>query len=79
MREYPSQDDVHPYGMPVRAFGPRLAALLLLLAGWILGLLAIELLHSMAQRTGFVLAGIAVQLVGVGLLARSHMSKRKED
>lgn len=50
----------------------KVAGLLLLFAGWILVLAALVLLAALAPRTGFVLAGIAVELLGFVLLSREH-------
>jgi len=51
----------------------RVAGLLLLLAGWALVICAIVLLASLAARTGFVLAGIGVEILGFVLLARTYV------
>ena len=51
----------------------RIAGLLLLLAGFLLVLAALVLLTSTPSRMGFVLAGIAVEIFGFVLLARSHI------
>lgn len=50
----------------------KIAAILLMLVGWILVLAAIALLGSLPSRTAFVLAGIAVEILGFVLLARAH-------
>ncbi len=50
----------------------RFVALLLLLAGWSIVLAALALLPSPAARTGFVLAGVGVELLGLVLLAHAH-------
>ena len=54
----------------------KLAGLLLLLAGWLLVLSAVLLLTSLEARTGFVLAGIAVEVLGFVLIARTHLPAR---
>lgn len=51
----------------------KIAAILSMLAGWILVLAAIVLLDSLPSRTAFVLAGIAVEILGLVLLARAHL------
>ncbi len=51
----------------------KLAGFLLLVAGGGLVLAAVALLASALQRTGFVLAGVAVEALGVVLVARSHL------
>jgi len=50
----------------------KLAGFLLLVAGWGLVLTALAILPSPAARTGFVLAGVAVEILGLVLAARSH-------
>ena len=50
----------------------RLAGFLLLLAGWVIVIASVALLASSPQRTAFVLAGIAVEALGLVLAVRSH-------
>ncbi len=50
----------------------KITGFLLLLAGWGLVLSALALLRSVPAETGFVLAGIAVEGLGMGLVARAH-------
>ena len=45
---------------------------LLLVAGWVLVVAALPLLPSAASRVMFVLAGVAVQVLGPVLAVRSH-------
>jgi hypothetical protein len=56
----------------------RLVGFLLLLAGWALVLAALGMLHSDAPRTAFVLAGVAVELLGLVLVGRAHLLAREE-
>ena len=51
----------------------KLAGFLLLLAGWVIILSAVALLPSAGVRTGFVLAGIGVEGLGLILAVRSHL------
>jgi hypothetical protein len=51
----------------------KLLGFLLLLAGWGLVLAAIGMLTPDVPRTAFVLAGAAVELLGLGLVGRSHL------
>lgn len=51
---------------------------LMLLAGWFLALAAIVLFASTALRAAFVLAGIAVQALGLIFAFRSHLIPREE-
>jgi hypothetical protein len=56
----------------------RLVGFLLLLAGWGLVLAAIGMLHSDAPRAAFVMAGVAVELLGLLLLGRAHLLSQDE-
>jgi hypothetical protein len=51
----------------------KLAAFLLLVAGWAIVIFAVGLLPSTGPRAVFVLAGVAVELLGLGLAVRSHL------
>ncbi len=51
----------------------KLAGLLLLVAGWGIVMSAVALLPSLMGRAGFALAGIAVELLGLALMANSHL------
>ncbi len=51
----------------------KIAGFLLLLAGWLLVLAAIVLLATEAARSGFVLAGVGVEMLGVFLVFRAHL------
>jgi len=50
----------------------KLSGLLLLLAGWFLGLSALVLLRAAWPQALFILAGMGVELLGLALLFRSH-------
>ncbi len=54
----------------------RLAGCLLLLAGWVIVVSTLPLLPSLRMRVAFVLAGIAVEAMGMFLVARSHLSAK---
>jgi hypothetical protein len=56
----------------------KLAGFLLLLAGWGIVLSALMLLASAPPRTCFVLAGMGVEVLGLILVARSHLVMREE-
>ena len=56
----------------------RLVGFLLLVAGWGLVLAALGMLKADASRTAFVLAGFAVELLGLVLVARAHLLIREE-
>jgi hypothetical protein len=56
----------------------KLAGFLLLLAGWFIAVTAVILLRAAAPRNIFVLAGLAVECVGISLVLRSHLNWRGE-
>ena len=56
----------------------RVAGFFMLLAGWVLVLAALALLPSAATRVIFLLAGLAVEVVGLVLAFRSHL-RPKDD
>ena len=56
----------------------KLAGFLLLLAGWGIVLAAMALLPSTLSRTGFLLAGMGVEALGLILAVRSHLILRGE-
>jgi len=51
---------------------------LLLLAGWGLAVAAVALLSAALPRAAFVLAGVGVEALGLGLVIRSHLHSRRE-
>lgn len=50
----------------------KLAGFLLLLAGWLIVVAAVILLVPVNARTIFVLAGVAVEIIGLTLVIRSN-------
>jgi hypothetical protein len=56
----------------------KVLGFVLLLAGWFLVLAAIVLFATPPLRVAFVLAGIAVEVLGLVLAFRSHMNPREE-
>ncbi len=65
----------NPYAreIPVKAAG-----LMLLAAGWLLVLAAIGLLAANGPRIAFLLAGIGVEILGIVLLARAHLTPKED-
>jgi hypothetical protein len=51
----------------------KFAGFLLLLAGWSIALTAVILLRAAVPRAAFVLAGVAIECVGMVLVARAHL------
>jgi hypothetical protein len=60
------------------AFGMKFVGFLLLLTGWLLVLAAIVLLASPPSRAVFVLAGVAVEGLGLTFVIRSHLILRED-
>ena len=56
----------------------KFVGFLLLLAGWLLVLAAIVLLASPPSRAVFVLAGVAVEGLGLTFVIRSHLVLRED-
>ena len=50
----------------------KLLGFLLLVAGWAIAVFSIGLLPAAGPRSAFVLAGLAVELLGLALAVRSH-------
>jgi hypothetical protein len=51
----------------------KLAGFLLLLAGWAIVMTAIGSLPAVSARSGFVLAGVGIELLGMVLVIRAHI------
>ena len=56
----------------------KLVGFVLLWAGWLLVLSAIILLSSEVSRNAFVLAGLGVEVLGLALAFRSHLTVKGE-
>ncbi|MGA2146705.1 MAG: hypothetical protein ABSH49_17280 [Bryobacteraceae bacterium] len=54
----------------------KLAGFLLALAGWAIVLAAVVLLAAPVPRGAFAAAGMAVEILGLGLAARAHLGNR---
>ncbi len=57
----------------------KLLGLLLLPAGWIITLAAVVLLKTVLQISGFVIAGLGVEILGLVLVSRAHLAKRDSE
>lgn len=55
----------------------KLMALLLMVSSWIIVLAAAALLPPAPWQTSFVLAGAAVEVLGLALLFRAHRASRQ--
>jgi hypothetical protein len=56
----------------------RLLGFLLLLAGWMLVLAALALLPAGTSQSEFVVVALAVELLGLAFVFRSHLIAGKE-
>lgn len=56
----------------------RYAGLLVMPAGFFLTLAALVLFPSPVAREGFVVCGLAVEALGLGVAVRAHRSRRGE-
>ena len=57
----------------------KLAAFLLLWAGWVIAMTAVIVLPSPGARAAFLLAGMAVEAVGLVIAFRVHRPIEKEE
>jgi hypothetical protein len=57
----------------------KVAGFLLLLAGWVLVLAAIAMLAAAGPRVAFLLAGLGVEVLGLVLAARSHLTPKEDE
>ena len=53
----------------------KVVGFLLMLAGWFLVLAALEMLSAATPRALFVLAGFAVEVLGLALVFRANMAR----
>lgn len=64
---------------PARRRDPlKPAGFLLLIVGWVLVLCALQMLKAGAAQGGFVAAGMAVEILGLVLVVRSHLAPKPE-
>lgn len=56
----------------------KLGGFLLLLSGWGIVVAALAMLHGRAV-SGFILAGLAVEILGVALVMRAHLPKTEDN
>lgn len=54
----------------------KYAGLLVMPTGFFLCIAALVLFPAPAMRAGFVLCGVAVELLGLGVAVRGHMERR---
>ena len=51
---------------------------MLLLSGWMIVLVALMLLPGFAARAAFIAAGLGVEILGLGLIARGQVTEQKQ-
>ena len=56
----------------------KLAGLLVMPAGFFLAIAALVLFTDPTQQLGFVLSGLAVEALGLGVAVRGHILERRE-
>jgi len=56
----------------------KLAGLLMLVSGWLLIVATVILLGAAPLRGAFIAAGVAVEVLGLVLVVRSHLALRGE-
>ena len=56
----------------------KFAGLLVMPAGFLLTIAALVLFPDPVQRLGFVLSGLAVEALGLGVAVRAHMLAQRE-
>jgi len=57
----------------------KLAGCLLLISGWLIALAALGMLPEFAMRAAFVVSGLAVEIIGLGLIARGQVNEQKQE
>jgi hypothetical protein len=57
----------------------RAIGCLLMVSGWLIVMAALVLLTRLAERYGFVVAGFAVEVLGLVLLAQRYRSMQLEE
>ncbi len=55
----------------------RVIAFIMLVSGWLIALSALVLLPALPARFVFVLAGLAVEAIGIGLLTHAYKSGQR--
>jgi len=56
----------------------KLIGFLLMLTGWFLVLAALEMLSAATPRALFVLAGLAIEVLGLVLVFRAHLAPSED-
>jgi hypothetical protein len=57
----------------------KLLGFFLLLAGWAIVLAALAVIGTGAPLTAFILAGTGVEILGLSLVIRSHLTRRHRE
>lgn len=69
---YASQQAATWVGGSLERSGMKLTGFLLLISGWGIVVAALLILPPVVSRVAFLLAGVAVQILGLVLMVRSH-------
>jgi len=57
----------------------KLAGCLLLISGWLIVLAALAMLPDFTMRAAFVVSGLAVEILGLGLIARGQVTEQRRE
>lgn len=57
----------------------RAVGFFLLVTGWAIVLAALAVIGSGVPLAAFVLSGVGVEILGLGLVIRSHLARRGEE
>ena len=57
----------------------KLAGCLLLISGWLIALAALVMLADFGMRAAFLIAGLAVEVVGLGLIGRGQVAEQRQE
>ncbi len=56
----------------------KVVGFFLLLAGWAIVLAALSVISGGSPLMAFILSGLAVEILGLGLVVRSHLSAKAD-
>ena len=56
----------------------KFAGCLMLISGWMIVLAALVLIPGLGLRTCFIASGLAVEIIGLGLIARGQVTEQRQ-
>jgi hypothetical protein len=56
----------------------KFAGYLMLISGWVIVLAALVLIPEFALRASFIAAGMSVEIIGLGLIARGQVTDQRQ-